>query len=292
MRNQQNEKPTAISKSVISKKYPAVEEEMRMSQDFQQLHPEIVGKRIDSWAVINERIHAPLQNHDGSILKGGCPIKLLPSTVMKRDPQRPSVYIPLLQPTRVERDYEEPFPPPLSWHRLPYSRPASYPRLTLYVINSLLPSNATPTLRLSVSLTNGIWNPHSLRISQANRTRGGRNNRGPGIQVWLQRRQFRFNSLPLKFQENRDEEGEAPNTAPNRSPLYSGRTACSSALFDDRSMNLSEKEIIDLFEKMMEDMNLNEERKAPLRGKDLSTKREMVVQYISATAKSFQGKKK
>ncbi|KAM4732825.1 protein diaphanous homolog 2 isoform 2-T3 [Anableps anableps] len=56
--------------------------------------------------------------------------------------------------------------------------------------------------------------------------------------------------------------------------------------FDERSMNLSEKEIIDLFEKMMEDMNLNEERKAPLRGKDLATKREMVVQYISATAKS------
>uniref|UniRef100_A0A8P4KHZ4 Diaphanous-related formin 2 n=1 Tax=Dicentrarchus labrax TaxID=13489 RepID=A0A8P4KHZ4_DICLA len=37
-----------------------------------------------------------------------------------------------------------------------------------------------------------------------------------------------------------------------------------------------------------EDMNLNEERKAPLRGKDLSTKREMVVQYISATAKSVK----
>ncbi|XP_061747984.1 protein diaphanous homolog 2 isoform X3 [Nerophis ophidion] len=62
-------------------------------------------------------------------------------------------------------------------------------------------------------------------------------------------------------------------------------------LFDERSMNLSEKEIIDLFEKMMEDMNLNEERKAPLRGKDLSTKREMVVQYISATAKSITGSK-
>ncbi|KAL6117515.1 diaph2 [Pungitius sinensis] len=60
---------------------------------------------------------------------------------------------------------------------------------------------------------------------------------------------------------------------------------------DDRSLNLSEKEIIDLFEKMMEDMNLNEERKAPLRGKDLSTKREMVVQYISATAKSITGSK-
>ncbi|KAM4732827.1 protein diaphanous homolog 2 isoform 4-T5 [Anableps anableps] len=61
--------------------------------------------------------------------------------------------------------------------------------------------------------------------------------------------------------------------------------------FDERSMNLSEKEIIDLFEKMMEDMNLNEERKAPLRGKDLATKREMVVQYISATAKSITGSK-
>ncbi|KAG7266112.1 hypothetical protein CRUP_003570 [Coryphaenoides rupestris] len=57
-------------------------------------------------------------------------------------------------------------------------------------------------------------------------------------------------------------------------------------LFVDTSLNLSEKEIIDLFEKMMEDMNLNEDRKAPLRGKDLSTKREMVVQYISATSKS------
>lgn len=39
-------------------------------------------------------------------------------------------------------------------------------------------------------------------------------------------------------------------------------------------------------------MNLNEERKAPLRGKDLSTKREMVVQYISATAKSVSGRVK
>uniref|UniRef100_A0A8C6WR85 Diaphanous-related formin 2 n=1 Tax=Neogobius melanostomus TaxID=47308 RepID=A0A8C6WR85_9GOBI len=38
-------------------------------------------------------------------------------------------------------------------------------------------------------------------------------------------------------------------------------------------------------------MNLNEDRKAPLRGKDLSTKREMVVQYISATAKSRVGTK-
>ncbi|GAA6095303.1 protein diaphanous homolog 2 isoform X1 [Tachysurus ichikawai] len=62
-------------------------------------------------------------------------------------------------------------------------------------------------------------------------------------------------------------------------------------LFDERSLDLSEKEIVDLFEKMMEDMNLNEDRKAPLREKDLSTKREMVVQYISATAKSLSQKR-
>ncbi|XP_074864164.1 protein diaphanous homolog 2 isoform X4 [Carettochelys insculpta] len=62
-------------------------------------------------------------------------------------------------------------------------------------------------------------------------------------------------------------------------------------LYDERSMNLSEKEVMDLFEKMMEDMNLNEERKAPLRNKDFTTKHEMVVQYISATAKSIIGSK-
>ncbi|XP_069896199.1 protein diaphanous homolog 2 isoform X1 [Dipodomys merriami] len=62
-------------------------------------------------------------------------------------------------------------------------------------------------------------------------------------------------------------------------------------LYDERSLNLSEKEVVDLFEKMMEDMNLNEEKKAPLRDKDFTTKREMVVQYISATAKSIVGSK-
>ncbi|XP_040600298.1 protein diaphanous homolog 2 isoform X3 [Mesocricetus auratus] len=62
-------------------------------------------------------------------------------------------------------------------------------------------------------------------------------------------------------------------------------------LYDERSLNLSEKEVMDLFEKMMEDMNLNEEKKAPLRNKDFTTKREMVVQYISATAKSIVGSK-
>uniref|UniRef100_A0A8C1ZX07 Diaphanous-related formin 3 n=1 Tax=Cyprinus carpio TaxID=7962 RepID=A0A8C1ZX07_CYPCA len=39
-----------------------------------------------------------------------------------------------------------------------------------------------------------------------------------------------------------------------------------------------------------EDMNLNEEKKAPLREKDLSTKREMVLQYIITAAKTVSAK--
>ncbi|NXE62980.1 DIAP3 protein, partial [Calcarius ornatus] len=49
---------------------------------------------------------------------------------------------------------------------------------------------------------------------------------------------------------------------------------------------LSEREIIALFEKMMEDMNLNEDKKMPLREKDFNTKKEMVMQYISTASKS------
>ncbi|NWV00272.1 DIAP3 protein, partial [Upupa epops] len=49
---------------------------------------------------------------------------------------------------------------------------------------------------------------------------------------------------------------------------------------------LSEREILALFEKMMEDMNLNEDKKMPLREKDFNTKKEMVMQYISTASKS------
>uniref|UniRef100_A0AAY5EMC9 Diaphanous-related formin 3 n=1 Tax=Electrophorus electricus TaxID=8005 RepID=A0AAY5EMC9_ELEEL len=51
----------------------------------------------------------------------------------------------------------------------------------------------------------------------------------------------------------------------------------------------SEKEILALFEKMMEDMNLNEDKRAPLREKDLSMKREMVLQYVITAAKTVRG---
>ncbi|XP_060797729.1 protein diaphanous homolog 3 isoform X1 [Neoarius graeffei] len=60
-----------------------------------------------------------------------------------------------------------------------------------------------------------------------------------------------------------------------------------SSEFEDLSSRItSEKEILALFEKMMEDMNLNEDKRAPLREKDLSTKREMVLQYIVTAAKT------
>nr|XP_019935293.1 PREDICTED: protein diaphanous homolog 3 [Paralichthys olivaceus] len=57
--------------------------------------------------------------------------------------------------------------------------------------------------------------------------------------------------------------------------------------FEEMSSKItSEKEILALFEKMMEDMNLNEEKKTPLREKDLNTKREMVIQYIFTASKT------
>ncbi|KAM6979926.1 protein diaphanous homolog 3-like [Aplochiton taeniatus] len=59
------------------------------------------------------------------------------------------------------------------------------------------------------------------------------------------------------------------------------------AEFEELSAKItSEKEILGLFEKMMEDMNLNEDKKAPLREKDLNTKREMVIQYIVTASKA------
>ncbi|KAM9461087.1 protein diaphanous homolog 3 [Clarias gariepinus] len=60
----------------------------------------------------------------------------------------------------------------------------------------------------------------------------------------------------------------------------------SSEVEDLSSRITSEKEILALFEKMMEDMNLNEDKRAPLREKDLSKKKEMVLQYIVTAAKT------
>ncbi|XP_031443448.1 LOW QUALITY PROTEIN: protein diaphanous homolog 1 [Clupea harengus] len=48
--------------------------------------------------------------------------------------------------------------------------------------------------------------------------------------------------------------------------------------------------VLDLFEKMLVDMNLNEEKQRPLRAKDIGIKREMVSQYLH-TSKASQNQK-
>ncbi|KAB0403425.1 hypothetical protein E2I00_014412 [Balaenoptera physalus] len=131
-----------------------------------------------------------------------------------------------------------------------------------------------------------------------------------------------------------------PGSKKERTPLSNLKTAfssndCSSEMNENIPKPLSEKELLELFEKMMrkpltfplsrllhlkppgqavvvavlgavvvavleamlgavvvavlgalEDMNLNEEKKAPLREKDFSTKKEMVMQYINTASKT------
>uniref|UniRef100_I3J5A4 Diaphanous-related formin 3 n=1 Tax=Oreochromis niloticus TaxID=8128 RepID=I3J5A4_ORENI len=70
---------------------------------------------------------------------------------------------------------------------------------------------------------------------------------------------------------------------------WSSSSSSTSHHFEELSSKInSEKEILALFEKMMEDMNLNEDKKTPLREKDLNTKKEMVIQYISTASKTVR----
>uniref|UniRef100_UPI00359027B3 protein diaphanous homolog 1-like n=1 Tax=Myxine glutinosa TaxID=7769 RepID=UPI00359027B3 len=50
--------------------------------------------------------------------------------------------------------------------------------------------------------------------------------------------------------------------------------------------DLTPEDINNLFEKMLEDMNLSEANKKPLRGKDMRMKQEMVMQYIVTSSKA------
>ncbi|KAM5180967.1 protein diaphanous homolog 3 [Mantella aurantiaca] len=84
-----------------------------------------------------------------------------------------------------------------------------------------------------------------------------------------------------------------PGSRKDRPNLNNIKNYTSSADWSTSSENedfppkqLSDKEVLALFEKMMEDMNLNEDRKAPLREKDLATKKEMVMQYISTASQA------
>ncbi|KAG8452270.1 hypothetical protein GDO86_004175 [Hymenochirus boettgeri] len=79
---------------------------------------------------------------------------------------------------------------------------------------------------------------------------------------------------------------ERPNLQYIKNSSIGNEWAASSEYEHFPSKQLSDKEILPLFEKMMEDMNLNEDRKAPLREKDFATKKEMVLQYISTASKA------
>uniref|UniRef100_A0A8C2WUN1 Mitochondrial fission regulator n=1 Tax=Cyclopterus lumpus TaxID=8103 RepID=A0A8C2WUN1_CYCLU len=82
---------------------------------------------------------------------------------------------------------------------------------------------------------------------------------------------------------------ERPPLSHSKHNTNDGSTSSSSTShqFEELSSKItSEKEILALFEKMMEDMNLSEEKKSPLREKDLNTKREMVIQYIFTASKT------
>ncbi|XP_030778270.1 protein diaphanous homolog 3 isoform X2 [Rhinopithecus roxellana] len=85
-----------------------------------------------------------------------------------------------------------------------------------------------------------------------------------------------------------------PGSKKERPPLPNLKTTfassdCAAApleMMENFPKPLSDSELLELFEKMMEDMNLNEDKKAPLREKDFSIKKEMVMQYINTASKT------
>uniref|UniRef100_A0A670IHX7 Diaphanous related formin 1 n=1 Tax=Podarcis muralis TaxID=64176 RepID=A0A670IHX7_PODMU len=80
----------------------------------------------------------------------------------------------------------------------------------------------------------------------------------------------RFTSMRIK------KEKEKPSTAHRNSAASYPDTSGSSQLLQD----VSDKDVLALFEQMLVDMNLNAEKQQPLREKDIGIKREMVSQYL------------
>ncbi|KAM4675787.1 protein diaphanous homolog 1 [Discoglossus pictus] len=89
----------------------------------------------------------------------------------------------------------------------------------------------------------------------------------------------RFTSMRIK------KEKEKPYVSHRNSANYSDPLSPAQTLQD-----LPEETVLVLFEKMLDDMNLNEEKQQPLRAKDIMIKREMVSQYLH-TSKAGMNKK-
>ncbi|XP_036605326.1 protein diaphanous homolog 1 isoform X1 [Trichosurus vulpecula] len=79
----------------------------------------------------------------------------------------------------------------------------------------------------------------------------------------------RFTSMRIK------KEKEKPNSAHRNSSASYGEDPSVQSLQD-----ISDEQVLVLFEQMLVDMNLNEEKQQPLREKDIIIKREMVSQYL------------
>uniref|UniRef100_A0A8C4J8A6 Diaphanous related formin 1 n=1 Tax=Dromaius novaehollandiae TaxID=8790 RepID=A0A8C4J8A6_DRONO len=79
----------------------------------------------------------------------------------------------------------------------------------------------------------------------------------------------RFTSMRMK------KEKEKPNAAHRNSSAYVDVSASGQTL-----QEIPDEDVLSLFEQMLLDMNLNEEKQQPLREKDIMIKREMVSQYL------------
>uniref|UniRef100_A0A8D2LK38 Diaphanous related formin 1 n=1 Tax=Varanus komodoensis TaxID=61221 RepID=A0A8D2LK38_VARKO len=80
----------------------------------------------------------------------------------------------------------------------------------------------------------------------------------------------RFTSMRIK------KEKEKPSAAHRNSSATSSDMSSSGQMLQE----ISDEEVLVLFEQMLVDMNLNEEKQQPLREKDMGIKREMVSQYL------------
>ncbi|CAG5990852.1 unnamed protein product, partial [Menidia menidia] len=92
----------------------------------------------------------------------------------------------------------------------------------------------------------------------------------------------RFTSMRMK----KDKEKPGQMTGQQHSSAASYEISAQSAMLNDHSDDY----VLELFEQMLVDMNLNEEKQQPLRQKDMLIKREMVSQYLH-TSKAGQSQK-
>ncbi|XP_021176823.2 protein diaphanous homolog 1 isoform X2 [Fundulus heteroclitus] len=94
----------------------------------------------------------------------------------------------------------------------------------------------------------------------------------------------RLTSMRTKKDKDKEKPAQVPSHRHSSAASYE-LSSQNAMLFEQ-----SDDDILALFEKMLVDMNLNEEKQRPLRQKDISIKREMVSQYLH-TSKAGQDQK-